>query len=88
MSSINITPYFPFSRVNIFGQTVTWTESLIQARPDKRYKPICYVCKNSFVTVHKWVQRAIRDLDFGPAQVTIICVYRQVFCLICGRFLV
>ncbi len=30
----------------------------------------------------------MRDLDFGPAQVIIICVYRQVFCLICGRFLV
>ena len=88
MSSISITPYFPFCRVNISEQKVTGTVSLIQASPDKRYKPICYVCKNSFVTVHKWVHRAIRDLDFGPARVTIICVYRQVFCLICGRFLV
>lgn len=88
MSSISITPYFPFCRVKIFGQTVTSTESLIQAKPDKRYKPICYVCKNSFVTVHKWVHRAIRDLNLGSDRVTIICAYRQVFCVICGRFLV
>lgn len=88
MSGISITPYFPFCRINIFGQRVTGSTSLIQARPDKRYKPVCYICKSSSVFIHKWVQRPIRDLNFGPAYVSIECRYRQVFCLICRRFLV
>jgi len=88
MSSISITPYFPFCRVNILSQAVVDTDTLIQARPDKRYKPICYVCNSSCVTPHKWVQRPIRDLDFGPVRVTIECIYRQVFCAECNRILV
>ena len=86
MSGISITPYFPFCRVNIIGQRVMGTSSLIQASPDQRYKPICYVCKRSSVIIHKWVQRPIRDLNFGPACVSIECRYRQINCLICGRF--
>jgi len=87
MSGISITPYFPFCRVNIVGQQVMGTTSLIHARPDQRYNPICYVCKRSSVIIHKWVQRSIRDLNFGPAYVSIECRYRQIYCLICGRFL-
>ena len=88
MSEISITPYFPFCRVNIIGHRVMGTTSLIQARPDQRYKPICYVCKRSSVIIHKWVQRPIRDLNCCHASVSIECKYRQIFCLICGRFLV
>ena len=87
MSGISITPYFPFCRVNIIGQQVKGKSSLIQVRPDKRYKPVCYACKSSSVCVHKWVKRPIRDLNIGPANVSIECMYRQVFCLICGRYL-
>ena len=87
MSGISITPYFPFCRVNIIGQQVKGQSSLIQVRPDKRYKPVCYACKSSSVCVHKWVKRPIRDLNIGPANVSIECMYRQVFCLICGRYL-
>lgn len=86
MSGISITPYFPFCRVNIIGQKVKGTTSLIQASPDQRYKPICYVCKRSSVIIHKWVQRPIRDLNFGPAYVSIECRYRQIYCLTCRRF--
>jgi transposase len=87
MSGISITPYFPFCRVNIIGQEVTGTTSLIQASPDQRYKPICYVCKTSSVIIHKWLQRPIRDLNIGPAHVSIECRYRQIYCLTCRRFL-
>jgi len=37
------------------------TTSLIQARPDQRYNPICYICKRSSVIIHKWVQRPIDE---------------------------
>jgi len=86
MSGISITHYFPFCRIHIIGQRVNGTTSLIQARPDQRYNPICYICKRSSVIIHKWVQRPIRDLNFGPAYVSIECRYRQIYCLMCGRF--
>jgi len=88
MSSISITQYFPFCRVNIFDQLVTERKSIIYARPDGRFKPICYICKRRCATVHKWVKRPVRDLDFGPAHVTIECIYRQIFCVKCDSFLV
>ena len=87
MSGISITPYFPFFRVNIIGQRVMVASSLIQASPDQRYRPICYVCKTSSVISHKWLQRPIRDLNMGPAHVSIECRYRQIYCLNCRRFL-
>ena len=88
MSSISITQYFPFCRVNIFDQLVTERKSIIYARPDGRFKPICYVCKRRCDTVHKWVKRPVRDLDFGPVHVTIECIYRQIFCVKCDSILV
>jgi len=87
MSGISITPYFPFCRINILSQSLKGTTSHIQARPDKRYNPVCYVCKSRSVLVHKWVQRSIRDLNLCSAFVSIDCSYRQIYCLICGRYL-
>jgi len=88
MSSINITSYFPFCRVIIYDQTVTRDESIIQARPDKRFKPVCHICGSKCDTIHKWVKRHIRDLDFGPAKVSIECSYRKIFCEKCGSTIV
>ena len=88
MSNVSITPYFPLCRVNIFGQDVTEEKSFIYMRPDKRYKPVCSICKRRCDTVHKWVKRPIRDLYFGTAQVTIECIYRQIFCMKCGIIIV
>ena len=88
MSCVSITPYFPFCRVNIYGQEVTEGKSVIYARPDQRFKPVCYICKSGCYTVHKWVKRSIRDLNFGPAQVSIECIYRQIFCMKCGSIIV
>ena len=87
MSSISITPYFSFCRVHIYDQLVTEGKSVIYVRPDKRFKPACYVCKNKCDTIHKWVKRSIRDLDFGPIHVSIECIYRQIFCMTCGSIL-
>lgn len=88
MSSISITPYFPFCRVHIYGQTVTDEESIIRVRPDKRYKPICSVCTHHCDTIHAWVKRPIRDLNCGAVKVVIECRYRKVFCKKCGSIFV
>lgn len=87
MSGISITPYFPFCRINILGQCLKGTATLIQASPDKRYNPVCYVCKSSSVIVHKWIRRPIRDLNLCSAFVSIDCTYRQIYCSICRRYL-
>lgn len=88
MSCVSIRQYFPFCRVHIFDQRVTEGKSVIYARPDQRFKPVCSICKGRSDTVHKWVKRSIRDLDFGPAQVSIECIYRQIFCMKCGSIIV
>ncbi len=88
MSSISITPYFPFCRVHIYGQSVKDEESTILVRPDKRYKPICSVCSSHCAIIHAWVKRPIRDLNCGAVKVVIECRYRKVFCTNCGRILV
>ena len=84
MSSISITPYFPFCRVHIYGQSVKGGESTIDVRPDKRYKPICSICKSRCVSIHAWVRRPIRDLNCCAVKVVIECKYRKVFCANCG----
>jgi len=88
MSFISITPYFPFCRVHIYGQSVKGEESTILARPDKRYKPICSVCNSHCAIIHAWVRRPIRDLNCCAVKVVIECKYRKVFCTNCGRILV
>ena len=88
MSCISITPYFPFCRVNIFDQLVGEVKSVIYAISDRRFKPVCHICKSKSDTIHKRVKRSIRDLDFGPVQVSIECDYRQIFCKKCGRIVV
>ena len=88
MSCISITPYFPFCRVHIYGQSVKGEESTILVRPDKRYKPICSVCSRHCAIIHAWVKRPIRDLNCGAVKVVIECRYRKVFCTNCGRILV
>lgn len=88
MSNVSITPYFPFCRVNIFGQEVKGEKSVIKVIPDRRFKPICSACKSRCDTIHTRVKRLIRDLDFGPAKVSIECSYRKVFCVKCGSIIV
>lgn len=88
MSNVSITPYFPFCRVNIFDQLVKEVKSIIYAIPDRRFKPVCHICKSKSDIIHKRVKRSIRDLDFGATQVSIECVYRQIFCKKCGCIVV
>ncbi len=88
MSYVSITQYFPFCRVHIFDQKVTEWKSVIYARPDQRFKPVCYICKSRCDTTHKWVKRSIRDMDFGTFRVFLECNYRQIFCKKCGSIIV
>jgi len=88
MSSISITPYFPFCRVNITDQSVKGEIAMIQVRPDKRYRPICSSCRSHTYRRHSWVNRDIRDLNLGNHKVYITCLYRKVWCTQCGRIVV
>lgn len=88
MFCVSIRQYFPFCRVNIFDQLVTEGKSVIYARSYQRFNPVCYICKSRCDTIHKLVKRFIRDMDFGPVQVSIECIYRQIFCMKCGSIIV
>lgn len=88
MSSLSIANYFPFSRVNIVGQSVSENEAtcaFIEAEPDKRFRPICSECGQPAARVHSWEHRHVKDLHLGPAHVWIHCRYRKVLCSHCGR---
>ena len=85
MSVPTIASYFPFRRINIFGQSVLSdaSESRIQAQPDKRFQPICHGCGQKACGVHNWTDRTVRDLNIATARVWIRCRYRKLFCPRC-----
>lgn len=90
MSSLSIAAYFPFRRVRIFGQSVAaeadW--AMIDMVPDKRYQPVCHACGRPAGAIQQREVRAVRDLNFGSARVSLRCVYRKVWCRECGRVVV
>lgn len=89
MSELSITPYFPFMRAKITGQSVCGDRpdsALIHVSPDLRFRPLCHACGRPAVTVHsKGHLRLIRDLDMAGAQVWLQVAYRKVWCEACGR---
>jgi len=87
MSEMSITPYFPFRRIKIVKQVVDVPSSkaVIDAVPDKRFRPICHLCGQKIASVHSWTQRSIRDLNLASTQVWIRCEYRKLFCDNCHR---
>jgi transposase len=87
MSELSITPYFPFRRIKILSQAVDETakKAVIDAVPDKRFRPVCHICGQKTDSVHSWAQRSIRDLNLANTQVWIHCEYRKLFCDNCQR---
>ncbi len=85
MSNLSIAQYFPFERVCIVGQEVSrdCTTARIQVIPDKRFCPICHVCKKPCQKIHGEENRTLRDLDFGLARVFLECRYGTLFCPRC-----
>ncbi len=87
MSSLSITHYFPFPRVRILRQRVSSDaqRAYLEAIPDRRFRPICHVCGRQATGIHSQESRWVRDLDFGPARVWILCHYRKVLCEHCQK---
>ena len=85
MSGISIAPYFPFRRIKIINQSVTFETSTahIRMQPDKRFQPICHECGHRATGVHSWVERKVRDLNMAAARIWVTCRYRKVFCAHC-----
>jgi transposase len=85
MSNLSIAHYFPFERVSILEQEVSAdsTEACIRVVPDRRFRPLCHVCKEKCYHIHSHDSRSLRDLNFGSARVSLDCCYRTVFCPRC-----
>jgi transposase len=85
MSVATIAPYFPFRRIKIINQSVLAdvSQAHIQAKPDKRFQPVCHFCGQKASGVHSWSKRKVRDLNLATARVWITCQYRKLFCPHC-----
>ena len=48
MSKINVKTFFRLCKVKVVGQAMDTTKNLvkIEARPDRRYFPVCHRCGN------------------------------------------
>ena len=90
MSSLSIAAYFPFRRVRIAGQSVSAQADLavIDVVPDKRFQPVCHTCGRPGGRIQQREVRAVRDLNFGAARVSLRCTYRKVWCRECSRVVV
>jgi transposase len=86
MSSTNITPYFPFGRVKITGQRLSFEGSVafVGISPDLRYKPLCHQCKSQGQWIHSHGKRYVRDLNLAATNVYLNYHYRKLFCRSCG----
>jgi len=87
MSSLSIARYFPFRRVRIAGQNVAGKADLamIDVVPDQRFRPVCHACGKPAGRARQNEIRAIRDLNFGSAAVSLRCSYRKVWCPNCSQ---
>jgi len=83
MSALSITPFYSFCRVKLYRQEVTGNNAILHARPDKRFKPKCHICKGVCDIAHSWEKRSIRDLDCGAVRISVLCHYRKVMCTTC-----
>jgi len=85
MSAVSITPYFPWCRVVVCGQNISAEADLavIDLRPDERFTPLCNQCGAPASRICSPQVRAVRNLDFASARVSLRLAYRKVFCPVC-----
>ncbi|HBR10108.1 TPA: ISL3 family transposase [Candidatus Acetothermia bacterium] len=62
----------------------TQKEIEVTVEPDKRYTPICHICKTKANGVHSYHERMIRDLNVFDARTMIRYRYRKIRCRTCG----
>lgn len=87
MSTLSISHYFPFTGIKIVSQNVhaQANSTLIQMRPDRRYRPVCHACGCSDGSVHsKGYRRVVRDLNMAGAETWLQVEYRKVWCPDCN----
>jgi transposase len=86
MSSLSITPYFPFKRVKVVGQNVHGQGALIRVQQDQRWRPLCHDCRSPARIVHsQGHRRMIRDMNLADRQVWLEVDYRKIWCERCGK---
>jgi len=90
MSTLSIAYYFTFERMKVTNQTVNndGKRAYIEIEPDKRFHPVCHMCKGTNTTIHCWESRDIRDLPLGEAEVLLKYTYRKVYCSDCNKIVV
>lgn len=85
MSSLSITPYFPFPRIKVTKQTVIDATAIIEVRPNLRFSPICSQCGTQGKGIHDNHNRKVRDMNIGDCQVYLDYHYRRIKCPQCQR---
>ena len=88
MSTLSITPYFPFERAKIVEQRVYGNadSALIFIQPDLRYRPTCHKCQTPAQTVHtQGCRRQVFDLSMASARLWLDVEYRKIWCPMCNR---
>jgi len=90
MSTLSIAHYFPFSQMVVTRQSVSddATMAVVVLKPDQRLHPVCHACRTPGHGIHSEETRAVRDLNFAAARVSLNCTYRKLFCLACRRVMV
>jgi transposase len=87
VSTLSITPYFPFARVVPVDQQIielaTRTQSLITLAPAEGAWPICSVCGHAGGRMHTYGTRRVRDLNLAHARVDLVVPNRKLRCATC-----
>jgi len=86
MSSINIKAFFKFSKVKITEQSLDIQSKtvFVKVEPQKRYAPVCHICKGHSYSIHSYHERTVRDLNIFEAKTFIQYSYRKIRCPKCG----
>ncbi len=88
MSNLSIASLFPFRRVCISNaeelEIGSGPAGLVEARPDKRFSPLCSYCGSITRRIHDHNIRFIRDLSLGQHQIMVQLHYRKVKCQNCN----
>jgi len=86
MSGIKLNAFFEFCRVRVTHQFFDSRsqEVRVTVEPNRRYRPICHICKRPAQGVHSYHRRMIRDMNVFEAKTWIRYSYRKVRCRRCG----
>ena len=89
VSSLSITPYFPFARVVPVDQTVAGAGAHVQAvitlAPIEGAPAFCSACGENSGRLHTHGTRRVRDLNLAHARVELVVPNRKLRCGNCRR---